>query len=122
MSPLGQPHPKTTVLVTDEDEEEFIEDEEDQEEGVSTEGKEGKKATFLCPCALRDRHALLHIPGGGGLVFIITLVLPFFVHLRYAYIHACLHMCVLKLCAQGCPCRSPRLTWRVFLITSHSIH
>ncbi|CAO2589460.1 E3 ubiquitin-protein ligase TRIM63, partial [Lemmus lemmus] len=33
---------------TDEDEEEFIEDEEDQEEGVSTEGKEG----FLCVTAL----------------------------------------------------------------------
>lgn len=48
MFPPGQSHPKTTVPVTDEDEEEFIDDEEDQEEGVSTEGKEGKKATFLC--------------------------------------------------------------------------
>lgn len=121
MSPLGQPHPKTTVLVTDEDEEEFIEDEEDQEEGVSTEGKEGKKATILCPCALRDRCALLHIPRGGGLVFIITLVLPFFCTSEVC-VHACLHMCVLRLCAQGCPWRSSRLTSRVFLITSHSIH
>lgn len=97
MSPLGQPHPKTTVLVTDEDEEEFIEDEEDQEEGVSTEGKEGKKATILCPCALRDRCALLHIPGGGGLVFIITFVLPFF-----CTSEVCVHTCMLAhVCAQA---------------------
>lgn len=70
----SQSHFKSIGLVTDEDEEEFIEDEEDLEEGVSTEEKEGENSTFLCPCAISDRSVRLYVLGGG----IIILVLPSF--------------------------------------------
>lgn len=88
----SQSYPNTVGLVTDEGEEEFIEEEDDEEEGVSTEGKEGRSSALV--------PSLTGMPGytWPGCVLSVNLGSPLLLHVggMHIHTHACLHTCVLR--------------------------